>query len=165
MPARLAADSRKSPVRAMNRRMPRAMAGRRKQGAIQMANDKLDLAVSGKAVAFVYVTDRDRALAFYRDTLGLHVRDSDFYGDFLDLPGALLRLTTIPGFEPHPHPVLGFDVEDIEADAAALRGRGVAFDIFEGMGQDENGICAMPDGGKLAFFKDPDGNALMLSQG
>jgi catechol 2,3-dioxygenase-like lactoylglutathione lyase family enzyme len=130
-----------------------------------MANDKLDLAHSGKAVAFVYVTDRDRALAFYRDTLGLPLRDSDPYGDFLDLPGSLLRLTTITDFEPHPHPVLGFDVEDIEAVAAALRDRGVPFDIFEGMGQDANGICAMPDGGKLAFFKDSEGNALMLSQG
>jgi catechol 2,3-dioxygenase-like lactoylglutathione lyase family enzyme len=129
-----------------------------------MANDNVDFARSGKAVAFVYVTDRERALRFYRDTLGLPVRDSDPYGDMLELPGALLRLTIIAGFEPTPHPALGFDVEDIEAAAAALRDRGVTFDIFEGMGQDANGICAMPDGGKLAFFKDPEGNALMLSQ-
>ncbi len=130
-----------------------------------MAIGNIDLGKSGKAVAFVYVSDRERGLGFYRDMLGLAVRDSDPYGDFLDLPGALLRITTIPGFEPHPHPVLGFDVDDIEAAVAALRDRGIVFDIFEGMGQDANGISTSPDGGKLAFFKDADGNALMLSQG
>jgi predicted enzyme related to lactoylglutathione lyase len=129
-----------------------------------MASDGIDLGSSGKAVAFVYVGDRDRGLGFYRDTLGLAVRDSDPYGDFLELPGALLRLTVIPDFEPHPHPVLGFDVDDIEAVAAALRDRGIVFEIYEGMGQDANGILTAPDGGKLAFFKDADGNALMLSQ-
>src|SRR3954447_5304490 len=64
-PGFFSAHSRKSPVRAMNRATRHAMVGRRKQGETQMANDNVDLARSGKAVAFVYVTDRDRALAFY----------------------------------------------------------------------------------------------------
>jgi len=129
-----------------------------------MPGGDIDLGKSGKAVAFVYVGDRERGLGFYRDTLGLAVRDSDPYGDFLEVPGALLRLTTIAGHEPHPHPVFGFDVDDIVATVQALVDRGVVFEIYEGMGQDALGIMTAPDGGKLAFFKDADGNALMLSQ-
>jgi catechol 2,3-dioxygenase-like lactoylglutathione lyase family enzyme len=129
-----------------------------------MAGDGLDLGRSGKAIAFIYVADRDRALGFYRDVLGLEIVDSDPYGDFLGLPGALLRMTVMADMQPHPHPVLGFNVDDIAATIHALRARGVTFDVFEGMGQDELGVWTSPDGGKIAFFKDADGNALMLSQ-
>ena len=72
----------------------------------------------------------------------------------------------IPDHKAHSHPVLGWEVEDIGAAAEALRGRGVAFSIFEGMGQDALGIWTSPVGkSKIAFFADPDGNALMLTQG
>ncbi|HVQ08219.1 MAG TPA: VOC family protein [Allosphingosinicella sp.] len=115
-------------------------------------------------VAFVYVADRERALGFYRDTLGLAVRDSDDYGDFIDLGGGLLRMTVMADLKAHPHPVVGWNVDDIEAAAAALRERGIVFTIFEGMDQDAQGIWTAPDGDKIAFFADPDGNVLMLSQ-
>jgi catechol 2,3-dioxygenase-like lactoylglutathione lyase family enzyme len=117
-------------------------------------------------VTYVYTGEVERGLRFYRDTLGLaEVPDSaDPYGVFLELPGGLLRLTLIPDHQPSPHPVLGFEVADISGTVAALRGKGVTFDIFEGFGQDADGVCTMPDGMKLAFFKDADGNALTLSQ-
>ena len=128
-------------------------------GAVSLRN-------SGKAVAFVYVSDRERALSFYRDKLDLELRSSDQYGDYLELPGALLRIMVMPELKPHEHPVLGFEVDDIVSVARALRERGVVLDIFEGWGQDELGIWSSEDGSsKLAFFKDGDGNALMLSQG
>jgi catechol 2,3-dioxygenase-like lactoylglutathione lyase family enzyme len=127
-----------------------------------MTNTAIDLGTSGKGVAFVYAADQGRALGFYRDTLGLKVVDSDPYGAFLELPGALLRLTAVSDFKPHAHPVLGFEVADIAATMAALRERGVSFDIFDGMGQDEHGVWTSPDGGKMSFFKDVEGNALML---
>ena len=124
-------------------------------------NDQL----SGTPVTFVNVTDRERAMGFYRDTLGLRLRSSDDFGDFLDLGGALLRMTVIPDHEAHGHPVLGWNVGDIRAAVEALRDRGVAFTIYEGMGQDELGIWTSPDGqAKVAFFADPDGNVLSLSQ-
>jgi predicted enzyme related to lactoylglutathione lyase len=129
-----------------------------------MANDGLNLHGAAKPVAFVYVGDRERALGFYRDQLGLPVQSSDPYGDYLEMPGSLLRLMVMADQKPHAHPVLGFDVPDIASVVQALNGRGVAFEIYEGMGQDDLGVATMPDGGKLAFFKDPDGNALMLSQ-
>ena len=126
----------------------------------------MNLQQNATPVAFVYVTDRERALAFYRDTLGLELSSSDGYGDFLTLGGAMLRMTVIPDHNPHAHPVLGWNVEDISAAAEALRDKGVTFAIYEGWDQDELGIWTSPDGqSKLAFFTDPDGNALMLNQG
>lgn len=129
-----------------------------------MANGAIKFGPSTRGVAYVYVSDLARALGFYRDTLGLPVVDTDDYGANLELPGALLRLTVIPDLKPHEHPVLGFDVTDIGATATAMIGAGIKFDIYEGWGQDAQGILAMPDGGRMAFFKDPDGNALMLTQ-
>lgn len=127
---------------------------------------QLDLGKTGKPVTYVYTADLDRGLGFYRDVLGLaEVPESaDPYGCFLDLPGGLLRLTLMPDHQPSPHPVMGFEVGDIAATIAGLRGHGVSMDIFEGFGQDADGVATMPDGMKLAFFKDADGNALTLSQ-
>lgn len=122
--------------------------------------------LSGTPVAFVYTTDRERALGFYRDTLGLALHSSDGYGDYLQLGASLLRLTVIADHQPTAHPVLGWAVEDARATVEALRDKGVVFAIYDGMGQDALGIWTSPDGkAKLAFFNDPDGNALMLNEG
>ncbi|MGH8242685.1 MAG: VOC family protein [Steroidobacteraceae bacterium] len=121
---------------------------------------------SGTPVAFLYVNDRDRALDFYRGTLGFELRSSDDFGDFIDAGSGLLRMTVMPDFSASPHPVLGWNVDDIGAAVKALRDRGVVFNIHEGMGQDALGIWTSPDGrSKVAFFSDPDGNVLTLSQG
>jgi predicted enzyme related to lactoylglutathione lyase len=129
-----------------------------------MAQDTTSIAKKGMPVAFVYVSDRDKALAFYRDVLGAKVRDSDDYGDNLVLNGALLRLTVMKDHKPSEHPVAGWEVEDITATAKALEASGHGIARFEGMGQDEHGITTADDGGKMAFFTDPDGNSLMLTQ-
>ena len=116
-------------------------------------------------VAFIHVHDRDRALAFYCDQLGLSLRDSNDFGDTLETAGALLRITVIPDYQPHPHPVFGWNVEDFAAAFADLRSRGVAFTIYEGMGQDPDGVWTAPGGGvKVAWFPDPDGNVLSLTR-
>lgn len=121
--------------------------------------------VSGCPVAFILVGDRERGLAFYRDTLGLRVRSSDDFGDFLEVEGALIRMTALPDFKPHPHPVFGWNVDDIAAAVRRLRDAGIKFTIYEGMGQDELGVWTAPDGrAKVAWFADPDGNVLSLSQ-
>jgi catechol 2,3-dioxygenase-like lactoylglutathione lyase family enzyme len=120
---------------------------------------------TGTPVAFVNVTDRDRALAFYGETLGLPVRSSDGFGDFLDLGGALLRITALAGHVPSGHPVLAWNVAEIGAAVDALTARGIVFTVHDGFGQDERGIWTSPDGAsKLAWFSDPDGNVLMISQ-
>ena len=125
----------------------------------------MDLQHKATPVAFLYATDRERALGFYRDTLGFAPRSADDFGDFIDLGGALVRMTVMPDHKAHPHPVLGWNVEDIRATVEALRDRGIVFTIHEGFGQDALGIWTAPDGKtKVAFFADPDGNVLTLSQ-
>lgn len=121
--------------------------------------------VLGQAVIFIQVADRARGLGFYRDTLGLAVRSSDEHGDFLEAGETLVRLTALPDYKPHPHPVFGWDVQDIAVAARALGERGVKFTIYEGLGQDDLGVWTSPDGkAKVAWFNDPDGNVLSLSQ-
>jgi catechol 2,3-dioxygenase-like lactoylglutathione lyase family enzyme len=121
--------------------------------------------LSGAPVAFIYVADRDRALGFYCETLGFALKSADTFGDFIDLGHALLRMTVMPDHQAHAHPVLGWNVADIAAAVGALRDRGVAFTLHEGMGQDALGVWTSPDGKtKVAFFADPDGNVLSLSQ-
>ncbi len=125
----------------------------------------MNLQQSATPVAFLYVSDRERALGFYRDTLGLALRSADAFGDFIELGGALLRMTVMPDHQAHPHPVLGWNVEDIRATVEALRDLGIAFTIHEGLGQDALGIWTAPDGNtRIAFFADPDGNVLTLSE-
>ncbi|MFM9851195.1 MAG: VOC family protein [Sphingomonadaceae bacterium] len=116
-------------------------------------------------VTFLFTRDRERAKAFYRDTLGLTFVESSEHADGFDLNGVALRIVPIADHVPSPHTVLGWDVPDIFATAAAMRAKGVTFQIYEGFGQDENGIWNPPGGGaKIAWFLDPDGNNLSITQ-
>lgn len=115
-------------------------------------------------VGFIHVSDRDQALTFYLDTLGLELESSDPFGDFIRVGPGLVRMTVLPDYQAHPFPVFGWDVSDIAAEAAALRARGVTFNVYDGMGQDALGVWTSPGGSKVAWFNDPDGNLLSLSQ-
>ncbi len=119
-----------------------------------------------RPVAFVITRDRGAAEAFYGETLGLVRRPDEPFAAVFDMAGVDLRITEVPDHAPSPHPVLGWDVPDIEATVTALAQNGVACTIYDGMGKDERGIWTSPDGtSKVAFFPDPDGNVLALSQG
>lgn len=120
---------------------------------------------STEPVSFLYAADRDRALGFYCDQLGLALRSSDPFGDFIGMDNAVIRLTVMPDFRAGQHPVFGWNVADIRATVHTLRDKGVAFTIYDGMGQDADGIWTAPGGmAKVAWFNDPDGNVLSLSQ-
>ncbi|MGD9814487.1 MAG: VOC family protein [Hyphomonadaceae bacterium] len=127
---------------------------------------KLNLAATETPVAFLYVTDRARALAFYEGVLGLKLRSADAFGDYIQMNGALLRMTVMPDYVARPHPELAWNVADIRAVVETLRDAGVHCTRYPGMEQDELGIWTSPDGAsKVAFFNDPDGNVLSISQG
>lgn len=116
-------------------------------------------------VTFLFTRDRDRARTFYADILGLTHTSSDEYAECFDLAGTPLRIVPIAGHVASAHTVLGWEVPDIAAVAAAMRAKGIRFEIYEGFGQDENGVWASPDGtSRLAWFLDPDGNNLSISQ-
>ena len=120
---------------------------------------------NAKPVAFVSVRDRDEGRAFYEGVLGLKHKSRDDFGDFYAFGDGLLRMTPMPDFQPHAHPVLGWDVPDIASAVRALNEKGITFSIYDGMGQDELGIWSAPDGkAKVAWFADPFGNLLSLSQ-
>lgn len=117
-------------------------------------------------VTFLFTRDRERALSFYRDVLGLTYVGSDKFADRFDMNGVSLRIVPISDHQPSPHTVLGWDVPDISVTANAMKAKGVRFEIYEGFGQDENGIWTAPDGhAKIAWFLDPDGNNLSITEG
>lgn len=116
-------------------------------------------------VTFVGTPDHRRALAWYRDTLGLKLLSVDDFAAVFDLAGTVMRLSTIPDWKAHPHTVLGWITADIRAELGTLRAKGVGFEIYPGFGQDADGIWHAPGGGpRIAWFLDPDGNNLSLTQ-
>ena len=121
---------------------------------------------NARPVAFVMTKDRKAAEAFYDQTLALARGPEEPHCAVFDLAGTELRITESGDHTPSPHPVLGWDVPDLEATVTTLADKGVRCTIYEGMGMDERGIWTSPDGqSKIAFFPDPDGNILALSQG
>jgi catechol 2,3-dioxygenase-like lactoylglutathione lyase family enzyme len=119
---------------------------------------------SSDVVAFVSATDLGRGREFYEGTLGLPVIEQNAYACVLDANGTMLRLTAAPKVATPGYTVLGWKVTDIGSTVRGLAARGVAFSRYDGMDQDEQGIWATPAGDKIAWFRDPDGNVLSLTQ-
>ena len=122
--------------------------------------------LAARPVAFILTADRTRAKPFYAGALGLPIRSEDEFAVTFDLgEGATIRLTDLPRHEAADHTVLGWSVPDIGAAVADLKVKGVTFRIYGGFGQDEHGVWSPPGGGALvAWFTDPDGNVLSLTQ-
>ena len=119
---------------------------------------------ASQLIAFAATTDMPRACQFYEQVLGLTlVEQNDFAGVF-DANGTMLRVTAVPVRAAAGYTVLGWRVADIDTTIAALAERGVQFTIYEGMGQSEAGVWTTPGGDKVAWFTDPDGNVLSLTQ-
>ena len=121
---------------------------------------------SAQPVSFILTANRSAAKPFYAGALGLSIiAEDDFAVTFALAGGATVRLTDLPGHTAQNHTVLGWAVSDIGASVAELRGKGVTFKIYEGFGQDADGIWSPPGGGaKVAWLSDPDGNVLSLTQ-
>ena len=119
---------------------------------------------SDKLVAFVASTDMARARAFYRDALGLRLVEESPNALVYDVGGTTLRVTKVDAFEPAPFTVLGWEVTDVAAAITALGDNGVRFERFDGMEQDALGVWQAPGGAKVAWFVDPSGNTLSLTE-
>lgn len=115
-------------------------------------------------VAFIVTTNADEARRFYEDVLGLPFIEDTPFALLFDCHGIPLRVTRVESLTPSPHTVLGWDVGDVPETVRALAAKGVVFEHYEGFGQDADGIWSSPDGTKVAWFKDPDGNLLSVSQ-
>lgn len=120
---------------------------------------------SAKLVAFVPSTDLDRSRRFYEGVLELAVVHADDFAVVVGSGGMTVRITNVgPELRPQPFTVLGWEVDDIRSEIAGLVSRGVEFLRFDGMDQDEAGIWTTPNAAQVAWFKDPDGNTLSLTQ-
>lgn len=115
---------------------------------------------SAELMAFVASTDLDRSLEFYGNTLGLELQSRDQFA----CQFAGLRVTLVEEPARAPYTVLGWRVDDIEARVEQLASRGVRFERYGQLEQDELRIWTSPGGGRIAWFKDPDGNTLSLAQ-
>lgn len=119
---------------------------------------------STNIVAFVPIKDAEKARAFYEGVLGLRFINDDGFALVFDANGIMVRVAKVPQFTPAQFTILGWQVKEIEKVAAQLQGQGVQFERYGFFKQDELSIWTAPTGDKVAWFKDPDGNILSISQ-
>ncbi len=119
---------------------------------------------SGKLVGFVPTKNAQAARAFYENKLGFSFVSDDPYALVVRAGETMIRVAKAQEFTPAPYTVMGWEVDDIEAVVRWLQGRGVVFEKYPWVQNRELGIWTTPSGDKVAWFKDPDGNVLSVSQ-
>ena len=115
-------------------------------------------------IAFVATTNQARAREFYANTLGLRFVSENQFAVVFDAAGIMLRVTPVQKFQPAEFTVLGWIVKDTAKEVREFAKRGVKFRRYDWMEQDEDGVWTSPDNAKVAWFEDPDGNVLSLTQ-
>jgi len=115
-------------------------------------------------IAFVPTKDATRARDFYEGTLGLRFVSDDSFAIVMDANGTMVRIARVGDYTPAPFTILGWQVDDIESVVAELTAKGIQFSIYPFLDQAASGIWSAPGGAKVAWFLDPDGNTLSLSQ-
>ena len=115
-------------------------------------------------IAFVSTTDLARSRSFYEAVLGLPIVDENAYACVVDAHGTMLRVTAVATVAHPGYTVLGWRVPDISETVARLESLGVVFARYDGMEQDAQGVWTTPNGDRIAWFNDPDGNVLSLTE-
>jgi len=118
-------------------------------------------------IAFVPTRNRQKARPYYEKTLGLSFVSDDQFALVFDANGTTVRVvdvSTVPGFKPAPFTILGWSVGDISKTVKGLGKKGVKFERYLGMQQDQIGVWTSRSGAKVAWFKDPDGNVLSVTE-
>lgn len=120
--------------------------------------------MNGKLIGFVPITEAERAKAFYADVLGLTFVADDGFALIFRSDANMIRLAKMPQVEPAQFTILGWETNSIEDGVQSLTAKGIEFARFGFLEHDALGIWTAPGGDKVAWFKDPDGNTLSLSQ-
>jgi catechol 2,3-dioxygenase-like lactoylglutathione lyase family enzyme len=115
-------------------------------------------------IVFVATSDAAKAKKFYEETLGLIFVSDDQFALIFEANGTMLRIQKVSKVNPHGYTALGWKVGDITKEVDRLSKRGVRFARYEGLIQDQNGIWTAPSNAKVAWFADPDGNILSLTE-
>ena len=119
---------------------------------------------SASLVAFVATAQAEAARHFYESVLGLSLLEDSPFALVFDSDGTTLRVQKVEQVTPAPYTALGWQVTDIEASVRSLRTKGAVLQRYEGLSQDALGIWKSPSGAKVAWFRDPDGNTLSLTE-
>jgi catechol 2,3-dioxygenase-like lactoylglutathione lyase family enzyme len=120
---------------------------------------------NSKLMAFAATIDPARAKQFYAEALGLNLVSEDAFALVFDANGTPLRVSTVREMIPAPYTVLGWEVRDIVGAVEELKSAGIVFERYPGIVQDEHAIWTAPgSAARVAWFKDPDGNILSVSQ-
>jgi catechol 2,3-dioxygenase-like lactoylglutathione lyase family enzyme len=113
--------------------------------------------------AFVSTTNPDKSREFYKDKLGLKLLSEDNFGMEFEASGAHLRISVVERLIPQPFTVLGWDTDDIISTVFMMKEKGIVFERYTFIEQDDSGIWTSPGGTRVAWFRDPDGNILSIS--
>jgi catechol 2,3-dioxygenase-like lactoylglutathione lyase family enzyme len=119
---------------------------------------------SARMMGFVLTKDYEQARAFYESKLGFEFIGQDQFALAVKAGEHMIRIAKVPDFTPGRATVLGWEVSDIEAMVAWLKSRGVIFESYPFIQDQSLGIWTAPGGDRVAWFKDPDGNVLSVSQ-
>jgi len=122
---------------------------------------------SADLIAFVPTRDPDRARQFYETTLGLEFISADPFALVFNAHGTTLRVANVSDvkdFRPAPFTIVGWQVTNASDTVGDLEKKGIRFERFQGMDQDAQGIWQSPSGARVAWFKDPDGNILSITE-
>jgi catechol 2,3-dioxygenase-like lactoylglutathione lyase family enzyme len=117
-----------------------------------------------KSKSFVPTVRPKEAKSFYQDILGLKLLSEDDFALEFDINGSLLRVTTVQNLTPQPFTILGWNVDDIVSVIRQLNNKNIFCERYDFFEQDDLGIWTSPNGSKVAWFKDPDGNVLSLTE-
>ena len=134
------------------------------QGLAYDVGDGEVMLSAAKLVGFIPISGAERALSFYVDMLKLQFVQDDKFAIVVRSGANLIRLVRMKSVEPAPFTILGWEVADIRSEVAGLAAAGVVFARYSFLEQDEAGIWTAPGGAMVAWFPDPDGNLLSLSQ-
>ncbi len=115
-------------------------------------------------IGFLLTKDYEKARAFYEGTLGFKFESLDQFALVIQAGKSMIRIVKVPTFTALPSTVLGWQVDNVEKIVDWLVKRGVVFDKYPFVQDKERGIWTAPGGSKIAWFKDPDGNVLSVSE-
>ncbi len=121
---------------------------------------------AGTMMGFVLTKDAKRSRRFFEETLGFRFVREDDYAVVMRTDDNVIRISPVKDFTPSTHTTLGWQVKQIEQLAGHLKERGVSFQRYDypGLKYDDLGVCTFPEGDKVAWFKDPDGNLLSIAE-
>ncbi len=115
-------------------------------------------------IGFVATASPEQAKQFYGERLGLALVEETPFAIVFESGNTVIRVQITKQVQPPPYTSLGWEVGNIAETASALSDTGMQFEQFEGLKQDTLGVWNSPDGSKVAWFRDPDGNLLSLTQ-